>query len=215
MSSCLSLVGIPWRVLALGALLVHGVACSDGTDQAGDGAGDGEAGATSGGGTSGGTGGSSGGGTAGSSSGGTAGTGMACNDVAPPPDPIELVLGEGTAPTPEGGSIADGLYHGSTLTFYETDADCLDSIRPLEARYAALIQAESGSTGVVSSVLTAADSELRGTGDYSAEGTTLTTTPTCGGSDEGSAEYTATSTTLTLFANSGSCGPGVFFYTRQ
>lgn len=92
----------------------------------------------------------------------------------------------------------------------------LDSVRLLEPRYALLVEPDSDAAGVLRSVFAAGDMEFRATGNYVADGTTLTTTPTCGGSNVGSTEFTATSTTLMLFStNTGSCGPGVFLYTRE
>jgi len=182
-----------------------------GTAGAGGSGGAGGTGGTAGEAGSGGSGGAAGqagsGGTAGEAgSGGSGGSGVGTctaadgdpGDIGPAPDchqlpncaaDVTFQTASGTAPTPAGGTVADGLYALTAAKVYGMAAPPGVTVK--------VTQFKDGDT--MYSVAKTPNSEGRTMGTVAFSGTDVVLTQTCPGSGEQSRKYTATSTQLLDF----------------
>jgi len=128
------------------------------------------------------------GGTGGSTGGGGTGSG-ACNDLTVSGNAITQTAATGTAPTPAGGTIADGTY---VLTRYDVYAPGSPSASPYRVKYRVtgnLLEVATGGGTIISNL------------NYSTtvSGSAWNLTGTCPVSAPAAVPYTATATMLFVF----------------
>jgi hypothetical protein len=159
-------------------------------------------------------------GGSGTTSGTTSGdTTTSCNSIAQAGPGIDPVFSSGTPPTPEGGTLVDGTYALTALTFYGADATTCE--QPAEDYVSlGLTIAEtyvlSGSS--VESVLNEFGTIERASSTFVVSADALTVQQTCtssGSPSESLFEFTATGTTVTLFGTESDCGTEVETLTKQ